>query len=265
MTLEVLPMPSAGTPTMERLKRAALALAACAALLVAAPEAARAQAEPRNPELAAARRAYDISDYAEAAKLLRPLAEKGNATAQFLMGQIFFFGLGVERDDARAASWYAGAARAGNAEAQYRLGYLHATGQGLAYDAAAAERYWTAAAGKGHRGAIVALSDFYHEGLYRRTDEVLARKWLNRAAAIGDIEAMYKLGRRLMTPETLATDFRRGYAWLYIAANRGHPSAKNFIDKNKRFFAPHEVRRGEAWGKAYIQKGTPVPAPPGES
>ena len=94
---------------------------------------------------------------------------------------------------------------------------------------------------------------------------MLARRWLNRAAMTGDIEAMYKLGRRLMTPETVATDFRRAYAWLYIAANRGHVSAKGFIDKNKRFFAPHEVRRGEAWGKAFIQKGTPVPAPPGES
>ena len=96
----------------------------------------------------------------------------------------------------------------------------------------------------------------------RRT---LARRWLNRAAMTGDIESMYKLGRRLMTPEKVATDFRRAYAWLFIAANRGHTAAKNFIEKNKRFFAPHEVRRGEAWGKAFIQKGTPVPAPPGES
>jgi hypothetical protein len=68
-----------------------------------------------------------------------------------------------------------------------------------------------------------------------------------------------------MTPEKIATDFRRAYAWLYIAAYRGHTGAKGFIEKNKRFFAPHEVRRGEIWGKAFIQKGTPVPAPPGES
>jgi TPR repeat protein len=81
----------------------------------------------------------------------------------------------------------------------------------------------------------------------------------------GDIEAMYKLARRLMTPEVVATDYRRAYAWFYIAAYRGHSGAKNFIEKNKRFFAAHEVKRGEIWGKAYIQKGTPVPAPPGES
>ena len=69
---------------------------------------------------------------------MRPLAEGGNPAAQFLMGQMLFFGLGMERDDAKAASFYGLAARSGNTEAQYRLGYLHATGQGVHYDAAAA-------------------------------------------------------------------------------------------------------------------------------
>ena len=245
------------------LKRVALAACACI-VLAAAATAARAEAE-RNPELAAAKRAYDAAEYIEAARLLRPLAERGDLTAQFLMGQLHFFGLGVERDDRQAAQFYMGPAQAGNPEAQYRMGYLHATGQGVGHDPVAAARYWTAAASKGHRGAVVALADLYHEGLYRKADETLARRWLNRAALLGDSESMYKLAQRLMTPETLATDFRRAYAWFYIAAARGHPSARNFIDKNKRFFAPHEVRRGEIWGKAFLQKGTPVPAPAGES
>lgn len=237
-------------------------LIAAALMLLLAASHAHAQTDP---DFAAAKRAYDASEYFEAARLVRPLAEKGNPGAQFLMGQMLFFGLGMERDDARAAQWYGMAAQAGNTEALYRLGYLHATGQGVGYSAASAERFWIAAAAKGHRGAIVALADFYHEGLYRKEDETLARRWLNRAAMTGDIESMYKLGRRLMTPERVATDFRRAYAWLYIAANRGHTGAKSFIDKNKHFFAPHEVRRGTAWGKAFIQKGTPVPAAPGES
>jgi TPR repeat protein len=250
-------MPRIETRTSARL----LAAAAALALLLAAP-AVRAEADP---DFAAAKRAYDASEFVDAARLVRPLAESGKANAQFLMGQMQFFGLGMERDDARAAQWYGMAAQAGNTEAQYRLGYLYATGQGVGYDTAAAERFWIAAASKRHRGAIVALADFYHEGLYRKEDETLARRWLNRAAMTGDIESMYKLGRRLMTPEKVATDFRRAYAWLFIAANRGHTAARGCIEKNKRFFAPHEVRRGTAWGKAFIQKGTPVPAPPGES
>lgn len=256
-------MPTA-IATPPTLKCRLLAGFACAALALGAAGLARAEAE-KNPELAAAKRAYDSSAYVEAVRLMRPLAEGGNHTAQFLMGEMYFFGLGVERNDARAAQYYEIAAKAGNAEAAYRLGYLAATAQGMAHNPAAAERWWLAAAGRGHRAAIVALSDFYHEGLYRKEDETLARRWLNRAAMTGDIEAMYKLARRLMTPERLATDHRRAYAWLYISAARGNPAAKSFIAKNERFFAGHEVRRGVAWGKAFLQKGTPVPAPPGES
>ena len=241
------------------------AVAALACLAVAGGVSDTRAETDRNPELTSARKAYESADYGVALRLLRPLVEKGDRDAQFLMGQMYFFGLGVERNDAQAAQLYSAPADRGHAEAQYRLGYLYATGQGVAYDPAAAERWWLEAAKRNHRGAVVVLSDFYHEGLYRKEDEVKARIWLNRAAVLGDAEAMYKLGRRLMTPDKVATDFRRAYAWLYIAAYRGHPAAKNFIEKNKRFFAPHEVRRGEAWGKAFIQKGVPVPAPPGES
>lgn len=241
-------------------KHAAAAVLACLVLAGTAP-----LAHAQSGEIKAAQQAYDAAEYGEALRLIRPLAEGGNRTAQYLLGQMYFFGLGVERNDAQAAQWYAAPADGGNAEAQYRLGYLYATGQGVAYDPRTAERWWLEAAKQNHRGAVVALSDFYHEGLYRAEDETKARIWLNRAAAMGDTEAMYKLGQRLMKPEKLATDYRRAYAWLYIATYRGHPSAKNIIEKNKHFFAPHEVRRGEIWGKAFIQKGTPVPAPPGES
>lgn len=245
-------------PTVIRL------VAGTALALVLALGAAQAETARLPPEVEAAKQAYDAGDYANAVRQLAPLAEGGQATAQYLLGQAYFFGLGVERNDLLAARWYDAAAATGNAEALYRIGYLYATGQGLPYDSGQAERHWLAAAQNGHRGAIVALGDFYHEGLYRTESEVQARVWLNRAALTGDTEAMYKLGRRLMTAERLATDFRRAYAWLYIAAARGHESAKEFITKNKRFFAPHEVRRGEAWGKDFINKRVPVPAPPGE-
>jgi len=247
-----------------RWRAAAATVLACVVLGAAAPSGVVSVAWAQNSELAAARKAYDAADYAEAIRILRPLVEGGNADAQYLMAQLYFFGLGVEKNDLQAAQLYAVPAGRGNAEAQYRLGYMYATGHGVAYDPGTAERWWLEAAKRNHRAAIVALSDFYHEGLYRAEDELKARIWLNRAAATGDTEAMYKLGRRLMTPDKVATDFRRAYAWLYVAAYRGHPAAKNFIEKNKRFFAPHEVRRGEAWGKAYIQRGIAIPAPAGE-
>jgi TPR repeat protein len=241
-------------------------LAGLAAIAVAFAVPGAVSAKPKkDPELEAARQAYDASDFAEALRRLKPLAETGNLAAQFLMGEMYFFGLGVPHNDEMAIRWYTGPAKAGNGEAAYRLGYLAATGQGERYNPTVAAHWWLSAAGRGHRASIVALADFYYEGIYRKPNETLARRWLNRAAMTGDTEEMYKLAVRLMTPEILATDYRRAYAWLYIAAKMGHPAARNFITKNQRFFAPFEVRRGTIWGKAYLDKRTPVPAPPGES
>ena len=42
-------------------------------------------------------------DFATAERLLRPLAEQGNATAQFDLGGMYYHGRGVPEDHAAAA------------------------------------------------------------------------------------------------------------------------------------------------------------------
>jgi hypothetical protein len=50
--------------------------------------------------------AYDRADYATALRLYRPLADRGNARAQILIGLMYDEGKGVRQDYAKAASWY---------------------------------------------------------------------------------------------------------------------------------------------------------------
>ncbi len=47
-----------------------------------------------------AKAAYDRGDYATALRLLRPLAELGNAAAQHYLGKMYADGMGVPQDDA---------------------------------------------------------------------------------------------------------------------------------------------------------------------
>ena len=47
--------------------------------------------------------AYDRRDYATAYRLWRPLADKGDAVAQYKLGGMYFSGEGVQSDDAEAA------------------------------------------------------------------------------------------------------------------------------------------------------------------
>jgi len=70
--------------------------------------------------------ACNQGDYATAVQKLRPLAEQGNAGAQFILGRLHAHGTGVLRDGREAAKWYLKAAKQGNASAQFNLGWLYA-------------------------------------------------------------------------------------------------------------------------------------------
>ena len=79
--------------------------------------------------------AYFKHDYAEAIRLLRPLADKGNVPAENRLASIYFWGgHGVRPDPAQAALWYRKAADQGNALAQAHLGLIYEHGYGVPKD-----------------------------------------------------------------------------------------------------------------------------------
>lgn len=75
-------------------------------------------------------KAFAKKEYAAAAKLFRPLAEKGNAVAQYRIALMHKMGLGVSKDRKQAQKWGRLAAKQGNADAQVLLGSLYYTGEG---------------------------------------------------------------------------------------------------------------------------------------
>jgi ATP-dependent protease ClpP protease subunit len=85
--------------------------------------------------------AYQRGDYETAYQLLSPLAEHGQAAAQFNLGVLFENGLGVAQDQAAAARWYLKAAEQGDAAAQYNVAQRYEKGNGLPLDLDKA-RYW---------------------------------------------------------------------------------------------------------------------------
>jgi TPR repeat protein len=82
--------------------------------------------------LQAAQAADARQDYATELKLLRPLAEQGNALAQVMLGRMYASGQGVPKDYAEAVRWYRKAAEQGNALAQL----MYHFGQGVPKDPA---------------------------------------------------------------------------------------------------------------------------------
>ena len=98
--------------------------------------------------------AYDRGDYATAARLLRPLAEQGNAQAQNALGAMYYHGKGLAQDFKEAFKWYRSAALQGYGSAQVNLGAMYYEGQGTAEDFVRAYMWLNIAAAKGNADAI---------------------------------------------------------------------------------------------------------------
>jgi uncharacterized protein len=73
-------------------------------------------------------------DYAEAMRLLRPLAEQGDPNAQTVIGLLYGNGRGIPKDYGQALAWFRKAAEQGYEAAQNDLGVMYALGQGAPQD-----------------------------------------------------------------------------------------------------------------------------------
>ena len=72
--------------------------------------------------------------YRTAERLLLPKAEAGDLVAQNALGNLYYLGLGLERDYRAAAKWYLKAALAGNGNAQINISHLYRQGLGVPVD-----------------------------------------------------------------------------------------------------------------------------------
>ena len=88
-------------------------------------------------------------DFATALREWTPLAEQGNASAQYNLGQIYRRGDGVPQDYKTEVKWYTRAAEQGNATAQYNLGVMYEEGNGVLQDDVYAHMWWNIAASNG--------------------------------------------------------------------------------------------------------------------
>src|SRR5438309_875305 len=75
--------------------------------------------------------AYSRRDYPMAVRIWRPMAEMGDARAQWSLGFAYQWNFGVAKDDAVAAGWYRKAAEQGHALAQHALGVMYYDGAGI--------------------------------------------------------------------------------------------------------------------------------------
>ena len=173
--------------------------------------------EPTADPLSEAGRAYAEGDYVKAAKLYRPMAEKGDAEAQLILGSMHDIGLGVPQDRKEAVRWYRMAAEQGNARAQSKLGSVYDIGLGVPQDRKESIKWWRLAAEKGDDFAQLNLGAIYDHGKGVSVDFKEAVKWYRLAAEQGNVFAQEKLGWKYILGNGVPQDDVLAYMWLDIA------------------------------------------------
>lgn len=163
--------------------------------------------------------AYKRYDYAAALEEWRPLAEQGDANAQYYLGELYQQGRGVRREVATAVDWYRMAAEQGQVDAQLRLAELYEAGRGVPRDIAEAVRWLLEAARRGHAEAMYRLGLKYAAGEGVTRDLVQAHKWLSLAVPRGGNVTGFLAQARLrdvvgeMTPEQIRKAEDLAGAW----------------------------------------------------
>ena len=129
--------------------------------------------------------AYERREYVAALSLWRPLADGGDANAQFRVAVSYDLGRGVAQDYSAAVHWYRKAAEQGHVNAQHNLGSLYDEGLGVEphYAAAAALVWFRRAAAQGYAASQCSLGVMYALGRGVRRDDIEAYRWLTLALA----------------------------------------------------------------------------------
>jgi TPR repeat protein len=203
-------------------------------------------------------RAYRAGAYASALETLLPLAEAGDAEAQYDMGTLYCDGLAVERNYRQAAEWYSRAAEQGHKGAQFTLGFLayHGAGRGeedgaVARDPIAAARWLKPAAERDSAMAQYLLASLYRKGEGVPQDEDKALRWALAAAEQGVAGAQYEAALLLGSRAHAWASWVEAYKWFLLAARQGYPGARQNLDILAKRLNLEEIAQAKAEADAW--------------
>src|SRR5690348_10033178 len=168
--------------------------------------------------------AWQRSDYAGAVTIWRPLAEKGDADAQFNPGQAYRLGRGVPINLAAAKTWFERAANQGHVDAQTTLGLL----------------------------------------LVQNGDQAEGLRSLKKPADKGEPRAMLVYGTALVNGDSVTQDPALGYAYVSRAASQGLEPAKDTVEQLDKLLTAGDRKRGSDLARQLAKgapQATPKAAP----
>ena len=117
------------------------------------------------------------------------LAQKGNAEAQFKVGEMYESGTGVKQDMAEATNWITKAAGQNHETANFKLLYWDLEKNGVTDGNKAKVDELKAKAESGNGQAQYYVGKMYANGIGMKKNPDKAMSWLNKAALVGVLQA----------------------------------------------------------------------------
>lgn len=165
----------------------------------------------------------------EAIDWFRKAADQKHAYSQYILGNLYASGDGVEASPRIAFAYWRRAAEQGLLEAQYNLSVAYEQGIGTAIDQAQAFAWIHKAAEQGDPNAHFAVATRYLRGNGVAQDDALAGEWMLKAAEAGNDKAQFYAGAMHVQGRGLPRDPERAVAWYRKAAAQGNASAKEHL------------------------------------
>jgi cell division septation protein DedD len=166
--------------------------------------------------------AWQRSDYAGAVAIWRPLAEKGDADAEFNLAQAYRLGRGVPTNLAAAKTWFERAAAQGHLDAQTTLGLL----------------------------------------LFQNGNQGEGLKWLKQAADQGEPRALLVYGTALVNGDGVTQDPILGYAYVSRAAAQGLEPAKQTLAQLDKLISLEDRKKAVVLARAKAKAAPPPSSAP---
>ena len=179
-----------------------------------------------------------LEDRDGAAEELERLADRGDAHAQYLMGQLYQGGPLLIPNSQKAKHWLTQAAEHGLPEAQYALGKLFLSDDMEVRDPDEGIRWLKQAAQSGNHYAAYRLGKEYLTGEVVTKDIVKAVEWFSQSAEADDQYAQYMLGKLYLTGQGVTHDQTQAMVWFSRSAAQGNQYAQFFLERQNALRPP---------------------------
>lgn len=163
-----------------------------------------------------------------------------------------------ERGDYKGAvdRWRSPAMK-GDADAQFNLGQAYKLGRGVAADLNQAELWYAKAAAQGHEQAEAS----YALALFANGKRDKAAPWLQRAASRGDPRAQYVLGTMYFNGDVVQKDWVRAYGLVTRASQSGLAEASSAVAQMDKYMTVQDRQAGLTLARKYEEEASRAPLP----